>query len=148
MSFVIKYVPKQLSEMNWKIQIKRQGVVCSLDNWEYKELAFTGKAFLIGKKMVLSAKTQSLQHRLRSSVGRAPLLSLNGTREHTLATVGVQVQILSWLNTFWSLSNGSRRKTEQDQLYNFARFYHSRTSDKVSRNDLLLKMHKVALIFS
>ena len=34
---------------------------------------------------------------------------------------------------FGSYQNQFNRKTVQDQLYNFARFYHSRTSDKGSK---------------
>ena len=65
-----------------------------------KELPFAGNVFSLGKNIVLTDKAPSSQRQPRSLVGRAPLW-LDVTR--TCATVGVQVQILSWLNFFLDL---------------------------------------------
>ena len=130
----------------FKLKEEEMSVLCPIGQLTIdKELAFAGNVFSLGKNMVLTDKAPSLQHQPRSLVGRAPLW-LDVT--HALVQPwGCRFKSCRGWTFFWSYQMEVNRKTEQDQLYNFARFYHSRTSDKGSKNVFILKMYKVALIF-
>ena len=113
-----------------------------------KELAFAENVFSIGNNMVLPNKAPSFQHQSRSSVGRAPLC-LYGRYTCTCTCTncgGAGSNPVVAEHFFGSYQIQVNKKTEQHQLYNFARFYHSWTSDKCSKNVFILKMYKVALI--